>query len=478
MGSPGREERTTPAPDTGSRARVRTVLELQGFTYAYPGSGLPVLDGIDLTISEGECHCLTGDTGSGKTTLALALKGLLPPGRQRGSCRIAPGPSDRATVGVVHQNPETQLLAATVGAEVAFGLESLGVRPDDMPGRVLTALDAVDLDRPLDHPVDQLSMGQKYRLILAAHLAMNPAVLVLDEPAAQLDPAGLDALVEVIHGLKATGTSFLICEHHPAPLSAVIDIVWRIADGRLSPTTISGEAPQSVPLSTAGTDSSDHQAYESPVIQTEGLGALGPDGGPIWSNVNLDIERGSRVALCGANGSGKTTFLRCLAGIRAPDAGQVRIFGHPPAAPRLRGRVGFLYQNPPRQLFENTVLDEVAFPLRRLARGERVPQDAATDALELCGIAELAGQSPHRLSYGQKHLVALASVLATRPELLLLDDPFAGLDGPRREGTLRLMADVARQNGTAVIWTTHHPMWLSDWAQRTLIVEEGTIVPT
>ena len=178
---------------------------------------------------------LTGASGAGKTTLALALKGLLPPGRNGGCLLLPPAPGGaRAAVGLVLQNPETQLLTETVGAEVAFGLENLCLEPALMPQRVAAALAAVGLDLPFDHPTERLSMGQKYRLLVAAQLVLEPALLILDEPAGQLDGAGLQQLATIIGRLKEAGLAVLLCEHRPGPLAAVLDRHWHLGgDGRL-----------------------------------------------------------------------------------------------------------------------------------------------------------------------------------------------------------------------------------------------------
>ena len=159
------------------------------------------------------------------------------------------------------------------------------------------------------------------------------------------------------------------------------------------------------------------------------------------------------MAVCGRNGAGKTTLLRCLTGFVRPTRGEVRILGAEPRPEALRGRVGCLFQETGRQLFENTVVEEVAFTLKRL--GMEGWEERVRETLVRCGIEGLADSSPHKLSYGQKHLVALACVLAPGPELLLLDDPFAGLDAERRGRVLGLIEAASEERGTAVVWSTH-----------------------
>jgi len=203
----------------------------------------------------------------------------------------------------------------------------------------------------------------------------------------------------------------------------------------------------------------------------------GPGGEPVLSDLSFSLGRGQRAAVCGPNGAGKTTLLRCLTGFVRPTRGRIRIFGEEPRPVKLRERVGCLFQNPAKQLFENTVFAEVAFSLKRLGvTGEGLAARGA-EALALCDIEDLADCSPHKLSYGQKHLVALASVLAPDPDLLLLDDPFAGLDAARIEAVLRLISNLSEERGTAVLWTVHDPRSLPKGVDFTLHLQGGKDVP-
>jgi len=452
------------------------VIRLQKYSFAYPGASRYVLRDIDLSIRAGECHCLGGSTGSGKTSLALALKGLLPDGETNGVIsRFLPGGDGAGGLGIVLQNPETQILRRSVGAETAFGLENLCVLPAEMPGKVRSALDQAGLDKSFEGETGKLSMGEKYRLILAGQLVMGPALLIIDEPAAQLDPAGLENLLEIIRRLKVAGTALLLLENRPGPLQAAIDHYWHLNDtGQLltgplaRPASNLEASPPRLPASTL--------PPEDNVIDVLGMTIGGAEGLAVWSDVSFAVPPGQRVVLTGSNGSGKTTMLRCLTGFLQPDNGTLKVFGAKPQARELRGRVGCLYQNPQKQLFETTVFDEVAFPLRRLRENRRELAARVTETLVLCGIENLAPMSPHTLSFGQKHLVALASVLVIAPQLLLLDDPFAGLDPKTAEKMLRLLTKINVQQDTTIVLATHEPKNLSCWADQTLTITGGNVV--
>jgi energy-coupling factor transport system ATP-binding protein len=448
------------------------ILRLKNFSFTYPEVETPVLQNLDLEVEAGCCYCLTGPTGSGKTTLALALKGLLSSGKYEGEIDMPSVDGSTAmAVGMVLQDPEVQLLTSSVGAEVAFGLENLCVDPADMPARVVAALQAVGLDKSLDYPVNKLSMGQKYRLLIAALMVMKPRLLILDEPGAQLDPAGLELLRECLQRLKRDGVAIILCEHRPDSLLTEIDAFWqldgsgRLAVGRYRGEKLASTLPSSSPVT-----------KEEPVLQVQDLSFLGVGDQPVWSQVTFTVNRGRRYAVTGLNGTGKTTLLRCLAGFLSPEQGEIQILGGAPDAYRLRGKLGCLFQNPQKQIFENTVGEEVAFPLKRFGISHGTLAERVDEALVACGISHLIGQSPHKLSYGQKHLVALASVLAPRPELLLLDDPLAGLDDGHSRAVMELLVHYNVQYGTTMLWTFHDPDAWPGWADQVLHLEGGRLV--
>ena len=450
------------------------LIRFNDFSYAYPEADRLVLSEVSLTIRAGECHLLGGSTGSGKTSLALAVKGLLPVGMISGSITRAPASRNpESGIGIVLQNPETQILMQSVGAEVAFGLENLCAAPDSMSERITTALLQVGLKKPLDFPTVKLSMGEKYRLLLACQLVMGTGLLILDEPAAQLDPDGLHKLLDIVQHLKTSGMAILLCENTPEPLQKAVDYSWQLDNtGHLHSGRFAGDGTRTTltPAPRAVTGRNVDAVCVSDMTLT------GPGGAPAWSNVSFSLPQGGRTTLYGPNGSGKTTLLRCLLGFTQLSSGQVHILGERPEPANLRGRVGCLFQNPQSQLFETTVLEEVAFPLKRFEKNKRTIAAKVTETLELCRIKNLAEFSPHMLSYGQKHLVALASVIAASPRILFLDDPFAGLDPSWSEHILGLLTHLNEHQGTTLLITSHAPGSLGPWADLSFFIEGGAIV--
>jgi energy-coupling factor transport system ATP-binding protein len=451
------------------------VVELRGFSFAYPSSREPVLNGIDLSVAPGGCHLITGDTGCGKSTLLLALKGLLPPDGSQGELRFPRDPQAGASrIGLVMQNPETQLLCPTVGAECAFGLENLRVPEARMKALISEALREVGLCTDLGTSVEHLSMGQKYRLMLASMLVMDPRLLILDEPAAQLDTEGLHRLREIVRRLKAKGIGFVVAEHDAEALAALADERRRLEKGMLVPAYDIG-AGALLPGEQAPADPLRNRSG-SPAVETRGLAFAYPSGSGVWHDIDLRLDPGERAAIVGANGTGKSTLLRCLCGFLRPERGRLRVLGRKPVPRELSGRVGYLFQNPQRQLFETSVAADVAFTLKRLGWSEDRRLDRVRSLLERCGLAGMGDTSPYRLSYGQQHLAALAAILAPGPDLLLLDDPFVGLDPGKKEAIVRIIREMSDEQGTAVIYAGHRETERFPWAHSRYRLEGGSLV--
>jgi energy-coupling factor transporter ATP-binding protein EcfA2/energy-coupling factor transporter transmembrane protein EcfT len=483
MACRSRVARSTAAPNTDSDPH-QPVLSLERFSYAYPDASDWVLREVSLRIEPGQCHLLEGPTGSGKTTLLLAIRDLLPTGRRAGTIRVAAPASARGlgAAGLVQQNPKTQLLGANLGADVAFGLENHCVEPSEMPERVREALEVAGLRRPLHLPTEALSMGQQYRACLAGLLVMNPALVMMDEPMAQLDPRGREKTLAVIRDLKRRGRAVLICEHRPDALLSVADHRWHLDErGSLKlipPTSIIAHDASSAPGNTQINVGASRKppAFGLPPRSSAGKGGciarvagLRFDNGQAeldLSALSFSVSRGERIAVCGPNGSGKTTLIRALAGLANPSSGTVEVLGAPPRLTDMRGRMALLFQDPRKQIFEGTVFEEVAFSARRRGIPAESIDGRVNGILEDLGLAHLGARSPHQLSYGQKHLVGLAAALAGAPEILLLDDPFAGLDPERIRFVMRQITRLTAARTTTIIWTSHDPEILGAWADR------------
>jgi energy-coupling factor transport system ATP-binding protein len=461
---------------------VDNILELNNLCYAYPGTDSKALSDVSLHAAAGECICITGPSGCGKSTLLLALKGLLREGELEGEITYGGGvfPKDSilAGVGLVFQNAESQLLCATVYDEVAFGPENLRLPPPEINRRIVDSLSAVGLLEFGNRNVERFSAGQKQRLSIASILAMHPDVILLDEPTSQLDRRGKEELRAVLDRLKSDGITIIIAEHNIEPFAGLADRYYLMADGAII------GALDEPPGQYRGMDlpacrrNRDRGAKPSscPALSAEGIFFSYPGGDAVLRDISLDIASGELVHVYGDNGCGKSTLLKVMAGGFRPDSGNLCVDGRNfPKAGGLLGTVALLFQNPQRQLFEDTVRDEVAFSLRRL----KVPSDETdlrvTSALEACEASHLAERLPLTLSFGEQHRVALASVIAPDPRVLLLDEPFAGLDQAQRLRLLDILASLRANRGTSVVIASHDPLPDHGWADRIVSMEDGEI---
>ncbi|KFZ37586.1 ABC transporter [Shewanella mangrovi] len=417
------------------------LIELDGVNFNY-GSGQPwIFRDLDFRLESGSCHCITGPTGSGKSTLLQLIAGLLSRPFEGGVFR-----RQGLLTGLVMQDPQVQLLRQTVGAEVAFALENLALATEQMIPMVQRALRRVGLFVSLDCPISNLSLGQKYRLMMAAQLVCNPTVLLLDEPWAQLDDRGVEELIMVIRGLVADGIAVVISEHNPRSFDGLVDHFWQLADGQLKPGIY--RTQHAIPLKAMS-------CGDEVIVDTDSFDYRFVGDSPLFScEQPLQVRRGELVTLIGDNGAGKSSLMKSLAGIQSNTVAlPIRVFGERPKAGAYGARLGLLMQRPVRQLFENSVLDEISFSLKRF----ELPLENAAALLQDLGLEAFAKQSPHKLSYGQQHLVALASLVCYQPQLLLLDDPMAGLDAEYFD-RFCLMVNRLRERGTAVIVSSHRPL--------------------
>ena len=430
---------------------------LTRLSFSYPGGRL-ALDDVTLSVEPGEVLLLLGPSGSGKSTVLRALAGLVPwfhGGRFEGRVEVAgrdtrdTRPAELAgTVATVFQDPEDQVVLGRVEAEVAFGLENVGTPPRAIVRRVTDALEAVGAAQLSGRRVTELSGGELQRVCLASALALAPQLLLLDEPTSQLDPEGAAAFFE--HALD-TGAAVVLSEQHPALALPLADRVAFLERGR-----VLLDAPRDEALAWL----EEHRpawALEPPHRQLQGSGAgeivcrvadvtfAYADGPPAVDGVSLELRRGEIVALTGPNGSGKSTLAKLAAGLLEPQGGSVT---------RL-GRASFLLQDPGRYLVRERAQDEVELG---------ADPDLARRALADVGLTGYEERHPSDLSTGERERLALATVLVTEPDLLVLDEPTRGIDPERKAQLAELLCAQAQKRATLLV--THDRAFAASVADR------------
>jgi energy-coupling factor transporter ATP-binding protein EcfA2 len=473
------------------------MIEIKDLSVRY-NEHLTALDGLSLKVDPGEFVLLTGPSGCGKSTLARCLNGLIPHSSTAvmtgqvvvdGASTSEHSVAEMAThVGLVFQNPPTQLFGSTVAEELAFGPRNLALPPDEVAERVSFAMEATRIEHLMDRSTQLLSGGEQQRVAIAAVLAMRPKLLVLDEPTSNLDLKGAEAVLTTVDRLRREhDLTVVIIEHRLNEAAKYADRILAMKRG-----IIVLDAPPEVAFDDKDFLSRLGMRYPEWTPACDGLAAHTPgakgverasrplvefkdveagyDGHKVLRGLGLCIYPGEFVALVGDNGTGKTTVARLLAGLLKPSSGQVVWDGSRENLP-LGRRVGLLFQNPLDQLFCDSVEEEVAFGPRNfgLSCAERMET-----ILDVAGLSRLRRRNPYALSVGQQQRVALASVLALDPALLILDEPTMGQDWASLSRVMDFLTQL-NGHGQAILLITHDYKLVCRYAQRILLLEDGKV---
>jgi energy-coupling factor transport system ATP-binding protein len=426
----------------------------RNLTFTYPEAEAPALRDVSLELEAGEVVGVFGVSGSGKSTLLRAFAGLVPHfhgGRFEGSVEVAgrdtrtTRPAELAgTVATVFQDPEEQVVLTHVVREVAFGLENLGTPPRQILPRAYEALAAVGAAHLAERSAVELSSGELQRVCLASALALRPSLLLLDEPTSQLDPAGAAEFLELVAGL---GVAALIVEQRPARVLHHADRIVHLDAGRL----FDGE-PEWPELA-----EQDRSVPGDVVCSLQDVNFAYPRGRSVLTGFDLDLRRGEIVTLAGPNGTGKTTVAKLAVGLLKPDGGSVV----------RAGRAAMLLQDPGRYAVRERAEEEVALGVG----GDRA---RARRALAAVGLAGHERRHPRDLSSGERERLALASVLVTEPDLLVLDEPTRGIDPARKAQLAELLRGKAGRRGTLVV--THDEEFAAAVGDRSVVLGREAVL--
>ncbi|WAL39081.1 ATP-binding cassette domain-containing protein [Brevibacterium sp. BRM-1] len=461
------------------------------FGWRHAGRKRAALAHIDLEVPAGQRVLLAGASGAGKSTFLHALAGVLPAesGYQEGELLVGgqePDPSAGRT-GLVLQDPDSQVILATIGADVAFGMENLRVPAADIPHRAAAALDLVGLTLPPERSTQALSGGQKQRLAIAGVIAMAPDVIVLDEPTANLDPAAVTVVRDAVLAAQArTGATMLVVEHRVEIWADHVDRVvvlgpeGVLADG--PPRAVLADAGLRPALLDAGLWLPDlplpapraRAAGGEELLSARGLGT-GRGRALTAAGIDLDIRASTATGFVGPNGAGKSTTALTLAGLLPPLAGTLRAqpallaagTGRPRgsaphgwSAQELVSRIGTVFQEPEHQFIAASVRAELEFGPLRAGLGEEIAAARADELLARLRMEALAPAHPQTLSGGEKRRLSVACMLAAQPPVLIVDEPTFGQDARTWRGLAELLGDQVDAGG-ALLAVSHDEEFLT-----------------
>ncbi|WP_201322697.1 ABC transporter ATP-binding protein [Pseudanabaena sp. lw0831] len=516
---------------------MKAIAVLDKVSYIYPNAKETVLKDISLTIKKGEFLGIIGATGAGKTTLCLALTGIVPQfygGRFFGIIAIAgldtldhPVSELARHVGIVFEDPEIQITATSVENEIAFALENLCVPREEILRRIPIVLKSVRLAGFEKKNPQELSGGQKQRLAIAAALALQPDLLILDEPTSQLDPIGSQEVFATVRELKEElGVAIVMVSHAAEEMAEFCDRIALLSQGKLIAVGTPDEIYSKVnllqqnklrPPEVAQAFSQIQQkginipkipvtleagikalselrsqiqpieppifttpfrSNKSPVLSVQNLKHTYDDGTEALKNISLDIHEGEYVLIVGQNGAGKSTLVKHFLNLLKPTSGRVLVRDRDTkdlSVSDLAQSIGYLAQNPDNQIFNTSVEKEVAFALPFLGYAPDIVKKETERSLKAMQLWEQRHAHPLSLPKGERGRIVIAALLAMNPEIIIFDEPTTGQDYQGASSILEVSRQLHRM-GKTVIVITHHLYLMPDYADRAIVMGKGTIL--
>lgn len=500
--------------------------------------GNKVLKGINLSIPKGQFVAVLGHNGCGKSTLAKHFNGILTGSSGKVSINGIDTSDDdrifdiRQNVGMVFQNPDNQLVATLVEEDVAFALENLGVPQDEIRRRVDEALKTVSMYDYREHSPHQLSGGQKQRIAIAGILAMRPDCIVLDEPTAMLDPKGRREVMNTIKLLNSQGVTIVLITHYmdeaaqaqrvivmddgrivmddePKKIFSQVDklkacaldvpqvteLMYELrksgldvsqevltedeALAELLKLNLSGNVSEDTPVKSEEKEEKEIAAEVKNLVYKYSIGT--PFESTAVDNVSLQVKKGEFIGVIGHTGSGKSTLIQHLNGLLKPTCGEIfvngkNIWDKGSDIRAVRFMAGLVFQYSEYQLFEETVYKDIAYGPKNMGLTDEETDKRVRSAAKSMGISdELLERSPFDLSGGQKRRVALAGVIAMEPEILILDEPAAGLDPKGRDKVLDEIYSYHKESGTTILLVSHSMEDIVKYADKVLVMNRGRL---
>ena len=481
----------------------RTMINFENVCYSYPKAKKYALEGINVSVSQGEFLAVMGENGSGKTTFCKLVNGIIPHltgGRLSGSVTVDGIKTVESSVaqlalkaGIVLDDPDAQIFTSTVRHEAAFGPENLLLPPQEIEERVKQALSAVGLAGFEDRQPSTLSGGEKQRLAIACALAMKGEILVLDEPLCRLDPQGAQEVMSVIMEIRQRFQITVIMTANSAKMLEFADRVCVLKDGRVAACDTAKnifadhklleengiQPPFNIDIFSAfsvNTEKPPETDLKIQAVEIKDFCYSYENGNARIENINLKIADNDFAAIVGRNGCGKTTLLKSITGLLRPSSGEIFIRGRNAkelSVSDISKEAGFVMQNPDNQLFTDSVYKEIAYALRitRLSKAEI--KQRVEDAICAVGLED-ADEFPHALSRADRAKTVIACIIAMGCKIIILDEVDAGQDYRGSRHIMNIARDL-HSRGFTIIFVTHNMTLAHEYADRLIIMERKGI---
>jgi len=490
-----------------TRMTPQSNLVVEGLAFRYRDRNEKAIQDISFELDRGQLMLVAGSSGCGKTTLIRAINGLVPrsyKGELTGQVRLAGKDTTDLSlaeishhVGTLLQDPERQILGSRVLNEVAFGLENLGLPRDEIRRRAESALERLAISHLAERETHLLSGGEKQKVAMAGVLAMEPSLLLLDEPLASLDPASAQDALATIRSLVDAGMSVMLVEHRVEDVLGIFpDNVMYMQAGRIqflgktdelvnhldhhevklpAPMVIQQSASEPAPPDFQPAVQAPTKAGQ-PILEFQNVGFGYGEGPEVLHDVDLAVSPGEIIALLGPNGAGKTTLVKHAIGLLKPRRGSVKIDGQDSARlsiAQIASNLGYVFQSPSHMLFAPTVGDELAFGPKNLGHPAEAIQEEVAYAIDVMNLSGMAEDPPLSLSFGQQKRVSIAAILAMKSRILVMDEPTAGQDYKNYMG---FMDSILQTPGfEAILFITHDLDLALVYANRVLLMADGRI---
>ena len=462
------------------------MIELEKISFRHENADVPSLKNVSLTIADGECVLLCGESGSGKTTITRLINGLIPhfyEGELEGFAMVnglnvteAELYETAKLVGSVFQNPRSQFFCVDTTSELAFGCENMGMPENEVHARVDAAAKELKIENLLGRSIFELSGGEKQKIACASVSALRPQVMVLDEPTSNLDLQAIEELKQTLIAWKAEGKTIVIAEHRLSWLKEICDRVVCTKDGEIAfdipMAEFASYSTQQLHEMGLRSMNSEDMPLSSTLPTNDTLELLNfcfsYDGIPVLNIPKLSLPVGGIIAVVGNNGAGKSTFSRCLCGLEKKFKGEVRINGQVWKKRQLLKNCYMVMQDVNHQLFCETVEEEVQLGMRS-ENAEEVDR-----VLKQLDLSDLRDRHPMSLSGGQKQRVAIASAILAGKEILIFDEPTSGLDFKHMKRTAELFASLKGKQTVLIV--THDPELIQRCCGYQIHLKSGQVI--